>query len=217
MAKTNTKHDTSRSADQNLLKLKKEDFIRTLANELTDAAWDMISRIRGRAIPETQAGREKLLNSLIHKVSNPNPSTRHGTNRSAAQELQKLACELYSLVTGVPVGSSQDDAAEIKPRQSGQPGIDVVLSPRIRQEMISIGFPDCCECKSVKDWDLQRAIKQAKANTPKGSRWILVMKRRAILNKDRIDPVVVIDLGVFMNMVKSVMEAMEARWPEGWR
>ena len=132
--------------------------------------------------------------------------TRHSTTRDAAQDLQKTACELYSLITDVPWGSSQDDNAEIKPRQSGQAGVDVVLSPRIRQMLIERGFPDCCECKNAKTWDLQRAILQARTNTPKGSNWMLILKRRAKLSAERIDPVVVMDLKVFTRITEGLCQ-----------
>ena len=131
--------------------------------------------------------------------------TTHSTTRAAAQDLQIEACKLYSVITGVPHGYSRDDDAEIKPRQSGQAGVDVVLSSRIREEMIRIGFPDCCECKNTKTWNLQQAIRQARTNTPKGSNWILVMKRRSALKAERIDPIVVMDLQVFMNMMGGLL------------
>lgn len=128
-------------------------------------------------------------------------NTSHGTSRSACQDLQKEACQLYSAITGIPWGSSRDDLAEIKPRQSGQSGTDVVLSPRVIMLLAKVGFPHCCECKNTKIWDLQRAIMQARNNTPNGRSWLLVMKRRAKLKKDRIDPVVIMDLGVFRELI----------------
>ena len=131
--------------------------------------------------------------------------TSHNTTRAAAQDLQIEACKLYSVLTGVPYGSSRDDGAEIKPRQSGQAGIDVILSPRIKAEMIRIGFPDCCECKNTKTWNMQQAIRQAKANTPEGSNWILVMKRRSSLKAERIDPIVVMDMKVFLDFINRIL------------
>jgi hypothetical protein len=127
--------------------------------------------------------------------------TSHSTSRNAGQDLQKEACKLYSLITGIPWGSSQDDNAEIKPRQSGQAGVDVVLSSGVREILSSIRFPANCECKNQKIWDLQRAIRQARA---KGSDWILIMKRRSKFKEERIDPVVIMDLEIF----KALMEEL---------
>lgn len=127
-------------------------------------------------------------------------NTKHDTSRSAAQDLQKDACRLYSAITGVPCGSSRDDDCEIKPRQSGQAGVDVVLSPRVRELLAKISMPACCECKNTKQWDVQRAIYQARANTPKGQDWLLVLKRRD-QTKIRINPVVVMDLQVFQRLI----------------
>lgn len=132
-------------------------------------------------------------------------NTKHDTSRSAAQDLQKDACRLYSAITGVPWTSSRDDNGEIKPRQSGQAGVDVVLSPRVRELLAKIKFPTCCECKNTKQWDLQRAILQARANTPKGQAWMLVLKRRAPLKVERIDPVVVMDLQVFQQLIMACL------------
>lgn len=133
-------------------------------------------------------------------------NTKHSTSRSAAQDLQKEACQLYSAVTGLPWASSRDDCADIKPRQSGQAGVDVVLSPRVRELLAKVGFPVYCECKNTKQWDLQRAILQARANTPKGQDWLLVLKRRAPLKVERIDSVVVMDLQVFQRLILSCLK-----------
>lgn len=54
-------------------------------------------------------------------------NTKHSTTRAAAQDLQKEACRLVSLITGVPWSSSRDDNTEIKPRQSGQAGFYFLL------------------------------------------------------------------------------------------
>ena len=128
-------------------------------------------------------------------------NTKHSTTRAAAQDLQIEACKLYSTLTGIPYGSSRDDAVAIKPRQSGQAGVDVVITQWVRDKLIAAGIPDCCECKNTKTWNLQQAILQARANTPKGSNWMLIMKRRSKLKVERIDPVVVMDLKVFMNLI----------------
>ena len=131
--------------------------------------------------------------------------TSHSTTRGAAQDLQVAACKFISTLTGVPHGSSRNDDVEIKPRQSGQAGVDVVMSPRVRNMLIGSGIPDCIECKNTKTWNMQQAILQARANTPKGSNWMLIMKRRAKLKVERIDPIVVMDLKVFMNLIKECL------------
>lgn len=191
-------------------KPKKADLIHDLQDRLTGECWSLIHRLIGREIKPTS--RANFLSGLFHKSSN-----RHSTSRDAAQDLQKIACELYSILTGVKPGSSRDDHAEIKPRQSGQAGVDVVLSWRIKENMIGMGFPDCCECKNVKEWNLQQAVRQARANTPAGSSWLLVMKRRGQLKKDRIDPIIIMDLGVFKGFLEYCMKTMMNRWPESWR
>lgn len=129
-------------------------------------------------------------------------NTSHSTSRSAAQDLQKIACQLYSKIINVPWGTSDD--AEIKPRQSGQSGTDVIFSPRIKKVIEELNLPSCIECKNVKIWDMQRAIFQARANTPKGGSWMLVMKRRSRTKKDRIAPVVVLDLKVFTKLMEGI-------------
>jgi hypothetical protein len=136
--------------------------------------------------------------------------SKHDTNRAAAQDLQKEACKFYSTVTGVVWTSSRDDHGEIKPRQSGQSGTDVVLSSRVRELLISLGIPDCVECKNQKIWNLQSAILQARANTPKGSAWMLILKRRSATKAARIDPVVVMDLEVFTKMMEGLCQQQKS-------
>lgn len=82
----------------------------------------------------------------------------------------------------------------------------MVLSQRVRDLLAKIGFPTCCECKNTKQWDLQRAILQARANTPKSSNWILVLKRRSPLKAERIDPVVVMDMKVFQELILACLK-----------
>ena len=129
------------------------------------------------------------------------------TNRNAGQDLQQTACQLYSAITGIPWGNISNDDAEIKPRHSGRAGTDVVLSQRVREPLAKIGMPTCCECKNTKQWDLQRAILQARANTPTDQDWLLVLKRRATLKAERIDPVVVMDLRVFQRLILACLKA----------
>jgi len=189
-------------------KLKKKDYIRTLAFELTPAAWECISMIQGQPLPDGEGKRQDLLNKVFHKITRG----RHGTSRNAGQDLQKQACGLYSAITGIPWASSRDDDAEIKPRQSGQAGVDVVLSPRAKKLLSEIlKFPTNCECKNTKSWNLQQAIRQAMANTPDGEAWMLVVKRRAVLEKDRIDPVVVMDMGVFQDLIIACINTIPRR------
>jgi len=133
-------------------------------------------------------------------------STNHNTNRSAGQDLQKEACRLYSAITGVPWGSSQNDNAEIKPRTSGRVGTDVVLSSRARELLAKINFPTCCECKNTKQWDLQRAILQVRANALEGNNWIIILKRRAPFKVERINPVVVMDLKAFQDLILTCLK-----------
>ncbi len=184
-------------------KLKKEDYIRTLTLELTPAAWDAISKIQHKPQPATFAKKQELLNKVFHKSAKP----KHSVSRDACQELQKDACQLYSAVTGLPWASSRDDRANIKPRQSGQAGTDVVLSSLAMELLSKIGFPSACECKNTKNWDLQQAILQARANTQDGQDWLLVMKRRAPLKIERIDPVVVMDLQAFQRLILACLKA----------
>jgi hypothetical protein len=74
-------------------------------------------------------------------------------------------------------------------------------------ELLSkISFPSACECKNTKNWDLQQAIFQARANTQDDQDWLLVMKRRAPLMVERIDPVVVLNLQVFQQLILACLD-----------
>lgn len=180
--------------------LTKEYLIQALQVSMTDEQWALVDKLRGHPVKPTLTARFNLLSNLFRKVGR-----KHSTNRDAAQDLQKEACKLYSILTGLSWSSSRDDSAHIKPRQSGQAGADVVLSDHARELLDKVGFPANCECKNTKDWDLQRAIIQARANTPKGQNWLIILKRRSELKKDRIDPVVVMDLEVFKRLIAACL------------
>lgn len=102
-------------------------------------------------------------------------------------------CERISQVFDIPWGLDED--FEIRSREMGQRGVDVILSPRVREM-----FPYSIECKNQEKWSIQADVEQAKKNTKDGTDWLLVYK------KNGSKPVVVLDAAVFMKLIKKGIE-----------
>jgi hypothetical protein len=107
------------------------------------------------------------------------------SRKAKARRLQQWMCEKISQLTGTPWGLDED--FEIRSREMGQKGVDVIMSPRVRKM-----FPFSIECKNQETWSIQADVRQAKANIKKETDWLLVYK------KNGEKPVVVLDAEVFM-------------------
>lgn len=116
------------------------------------------------------------------------------SGKAKGQKLQKLVCEKISETFGIPF-DNQDDSCEIHSRESGQSGTDVILRGKAAQV-----FPFDVECKNTEQWNLPSAIEQAKANTKPGRDWLVVLK------KNRVEPIVVLDIDTFFKMAKKYAE-----------
>lgn len=104
--------------------------------------------------------------------------------------LQKWVAEQISNITGISWGKDK----EIRSREAGQQGTDVVLSDRVKTL-----FPFSIECKNVENINLWDAIEQAKSNQQKDTEWLLFIKR------NNVDPVVVMDCNEFFRILKYVI------------
>ncbi len=74
----------------------------------------------------------------------------------------------------------------------GQAGVDVRMESAVLRE-----FPFSVECKWQEKWSVPEWIEQAQKNRLPGTYWLLVMKR------SRKDPVVVLDAGLFFEILNS--------------
>jgi len=106
--------------------------------------------------------------------------------KAKGRRLQQWVAERISAMTGIPWGPDE----EIRSREMGQSGVDVVLTGRARKL-----FPFFIECKAQETWSVPAWIRQAKANAD-SPMWLLVCKR------NREDPVVMLDAGIFFDLVE---------------
>ena len=113
-------------------------------------------------------------------------ASRKAKGRRLQQEVAARIGELLNL----PVGPDE----MIATREMGQPGTDVRLVGPAKEM-----FPFSVECKNQESWSLQQWIDQAKKNQEKDTDWLLICK------KNRLNPVVVMDMEVFFNFFENIM------------
>jgi hypothetical protein len=99
---------------------------------------------------------------------------------------------MISELLGIPWGKDELIAS----REMDQSGTDIRLLGEAAER-----FKFAVECKSAKVWNIQASIKQAQANCPDGSDWLLVHKRRSQTKAERIPPVVVMDALAFFKLL----------------
>jgi hypothetical protein len=109
-------------------------------------------------------------------------SSRKGKGR----ELQKWICEKISKLINIPYNQS-DDQCLIHSREMGQKGADIIL----RGKALKL-FPFSIECKSSEQFNIRKAIEQAKSNKLESVFWMVVYK-----NKSFKKPVIIIDWKAF--------------------
>jgi len=88
------------------------------------------------------------------------------SRKAKGRRLQVWVCRQISRAVNLAAGRDE----HIAPREMGQGGPDVRLSPLARE-----AFPFSVECKSQERWDLPGFIRQAQANRYPGTDWLLVL------------------------------------------
>jgi hypothetical protein len=115
------------------------------------------------------------------------------SRKAKGRALQDWTCQKVSEVTGIDWGKTDDH--EIKPRQMGQRGPDVIMSPTVRAK-----FPLTIECKNQKRLSILDWIEQAKSNCYPETDWLLVVRRSGRKKEDRTKEFVVLDAEVFFKL-----------------
>jgi hypothetical protein len=152
-----------------LISRDKEKEIRSLFQQVVDG------------VPISKKDAERILKYLNQKLKPIKP--RSAKNKGA--RLQKLVCEMISKFTGIPWGSGDD--FEIRSREMGLNGVDVVLRGKARE-----AFPFSIECKNTESFSLAATIKQAMDNTKEGDDWLIVH------NSSKLEkPIVILDMEAF--------------------
>jgi len=114
--------------------------------------------------------------------------------KAKGRKLQQLVCEKISQILGIPWGKDEMIAS----REIGQSGTDVRLVGEAKRR-----FPFSIECKWQESWSLPSWIKQAKGNREQGTDWLLICK------KSRMEPVVVMDVERFFEIVQPYLREIE--------
>jgi hypothetical protein len=132
------------------------------------------------------------------KVKAKVPRKRRITISSAkakGRNLQQLACQKISDLIGLPWGKDEVIAS----REGCQPGTDVRLVGNAR-----VSFPFSVECKDHDKWSegkIRAWIEQARANCMPDTYWILFLKKTAKIKKDKIRPIIVMDVDDFFEVL----------------
>lgn len=108
--------------------------------------------------------------------------------------LQYWVCEKIAAFLHV-VFVQSDDLCPVHSREMGQPGSDIVLRTAEAQRK----FPFTVECKSTESFELMKTIEQVKANQKDGTSWMIVHKRKAL-----IEPIVILEWSSFENLLRGL-------------
>jgi len=114
--------------------------------------------------------------------------------KAKGRALQNKVVEWVGFVTGLDCGKD----FPIESRPMGQSGPDIKLDKEAREI-----FPFAVECKSHKSWNMPSFITQAQKNARQvGLDWMLILERKGRGVQPKIDPVVVMDMDVFFNLLR---------------
>jgi hypothetical protein len=117
--------------------------------------------------------------------------------KAKGRELQILVGKKIAELLNLEFGKDKD----VSSRGMGQSGTDICLSPLAKSK-----FKFATECKNHSKWNVPAAIRQAKANCDENSDWLLVFQKKSRKREERIDPIVILDLDVFINILKKIYE-----------
>jgi hypothetical protein len=113
--------------------------------------------------------------------------------KAKGRRLQDWTAKMISNITGLEWGKDKD----ITPREMGQTGTDVRLSP----SALAL-FPFSVECKNCERWNIREWIEQAKSNEKDSTDWLLIVKA------NRGDPVAILDATSFMMLMSIISEGI---------
>lgn len=113
------------------------------------------------------------------------------SRKNKGRKLQQLVAKKLSEITGLSYGKDELIAS----REMGQSGIDIRLIGEAKKLI-----PWSIECKWQEIWKILQWTKQAKINQLENTDWLLVVK------KNNVDPIVILDMEVFFNLIKKLLE-----------
>lgn len=138
---------------------------------------------------------EKTFEKMVKRFSKNQKRITHASAKGKGRNLQQWVCKKLADLLGIEY-NQQDDNCDIRSREMGQAGTDVIL-----RGMAVENIPVAIECKSVESLDFLKSINQAKENV-KGSykHWAVVHKRKSLNS-----PVVIMDWSYYEELLKNTL------------
>ena len=131
---------------------------------------------------------KKIMGKLERAEKKIKTSSAKGKGRS----LQYWVCERIAEMFGIKFVQS-DDTCLVHSREMGQHGTDICLRGELYNK-----FPFDIECKAQESLSIPDWVRQARANTKKGRKWIVVFKKQTIGG----EPLVLMDWSTFEELNK---------------
>ncbi len=129
----------------------------------------------------------KMAKKLAAKIEKSMAGIKAASARRKGQDWQKECCRMIGDAVGVQFVPN-DDACEIRSRESARAGVDIILTGEAARK-----FPWKVECKNAKSLSIPQWIRQAEANSLGGNNWLLLVKSEALSCKK----IVVMDFNKF--------------------
>jgi len=133
---------------------------------------------------------KRLAEAIIRKVKKVRKRITVSSAKGKGRELQKWACRRIADLLEEDY-DQQDDQSLIHSREMGQAGVDIVL-----RGLVQKWFPFSIECKSAESLNLKATVEQAKANTVKGTKWLIFHRRKSLAGT-----MVIMDAETFFDVV----------------
>ncbi len=133
-----------------------------------------------------------LLLSARKKIQNSKKKIKVSSAKGKGRELQYYVCKHIASLFGIEFVQS-DDECLVHSREMGQHGTDIVLRGEVAKKL-----PYAIECKNCEQMSVPQWVEQARANTPQGKEWVLIMKKKSI----GTEPVVLISFKHWIELIE---------------
>lgn len=133
-----------------------------------------------------------LAEKLIKKFERAEKKIKTSSAKGKGRSLQYWVCERIAEMFGIKFVQS-DDTCLIQSRPMGQHGTDIVLRGELYNK-----FPYDIECKAQESLSIPDWVRQARANTKEGRKWLVVFKKQTIGG----EPLALMDWSTFEELFK---------------
>ena len=129
---------------------------------------------------------------IIGKLERAEKKIKTSSAKGKGRNLQYWVCERIAEMFGIKFVQS-DDTCLVHSREMGQHGTDICLRGELYNK-----FPYDIECKAQESLSIPDWVRQARANTKKGRKWLVVFKKQTIGG----EPLVLMDWSTFEELNK---------------